>query len=57
MVLTCYASKQCNLIHEEDALSLVVTINISDTNMGFMQQNSLVPVLIKKKYYQMKEWA
>lgn len=45
MVLTCYASKQCNLIHEEDALSLVVTINISDTNTDFSQQNSLVPIL------------
>lgn len=45
MVLTCYASKQCNLIHEEDALSLVVTINISDTNTDFSQQNSLFPIL------------
>lgn len=45
MVLTCYASKQCNLIHEEDASGLVVTINISDTNTDFSQQNSLVPIL------------
>lgn len=45
MMLTCYASKQCNLIHEEDALSLVVTINISDTNTDFTQQNSLLLIL------------
>lgn len=45
MMLTCYAAKQCNLIHEEDALSLVVTINISDTNTDFTQQNSLLLIL------------
>lgn len=46
MVLTFYASKQCNLIHEEDALSLVVTVNVSDANTGFTQQKSLVPILV-----------
>lgn len=43
-MLTCYAAKQYNLMHKEDALSLVVTINISDTNRDFTQQNSLLPI-------------
>lgn len=43
--LTSYASRKCNLIHEEDALSLVMTINISDTNTNFIQPNHLLPIL------------
>jgi len=34
-MLTCCASKQCNLIHEEGAHHLVVTINIPDTNTDY----------------------
>lgn len=42
-MLACYASKKCNLMHEEDALSLVVTVNISVTNTDFTTTKQHAP--------------
>lgn len=53
-MLTCFASKQCNLMHEEDALSLVVTVNISVTNTDFTTTNQHAPNFRSKSIIKQK---